>query len=208
MEPVPLFFWKSSAGVEPVREWLYTLPRDEQRAVGRDLAKMQFLWVRDVTAFPRVATGLWEVRAALSGRRMARFLIADHDGRLIALSVVFGRTRKPPDADLEFARRRLNQVTERGKKRNSRVGSTFESWLDEQGIREEATAAAVKCVIAKQLAFAMKRHRLSKPRVAELMQTSRSEVDGLLDPDNSSATLETLMRAAKVVGGQLRLELV
>jgi antitoxin HicB len=91
---------------------------------------------------------------------------------------------------------------------NPHVGSTFESWLDEKGIREEVNAAAIKSVIAEQIAAAMKERGLTKSRMAELMHTSRAQLDRLLDPNNGSATLETLMRAAKVVGRELRLELV
>jgi antitoxin HicB len=94
------------------------------------------------------------------------------------------------------------------KKKNPHIGSTFESWLEERGIREEVTAAAVKAVIARQIAEEMKKQRITKARMAGLMQTSRAQVDRLLDPDNDSATLETLMRAARVVGRELRLELV
>ncbi|MGP0060082.1 MAG: helix-turn-helix domain-containing protein [Beijerinckiaceae bacterium] len=94
------------------------------------------------------------------------------------------------------------------KKKNPHLGSTFESWLDEKGIREEATAAAIKSVLAEQIAAAMKEQGLTKSRMAELMHTSRAQLDRLLDPANNSATLETLMRAAKVVGRELRLELV
>ena len=94
------------------------------------------------------------------------------------------------------------------KKKNPYIGSTFESWLEERGIREEVTAAAVKAVIARQIAEEMKKQRITKARMAGLMQTSRAQVDRLLDPDNDSATLETLMRAARVVGRELRLELV
>lgn len=94
------------------------------------------------------------------------------------------------------------------KKKNPHLGSSFESWLDEKGIREEVTAAAVKAVIASQIAQEMKKQRITKARMAELMETSRAQVDRLLDPDNESATLESLMRAARVVGRQLRLELV
>jgi antitoxin HicB len=93
------------------------------------------------------------------------------------------------------------------KKKNPHIGSTFESWLDEAGIREEVTASAIKSVIARQLAEEMKKQRITKARMAELMQTSRAQIDRLLDPENNSATLETLMRAARIVGRELRLEL-
>jgi antitoxin HicB len=93
-------------------------------------------------------------------------------------------------------------------KKNKHIGSSFESWLDEIGIREEVTAAAIKSVIARQLAAEMKKRKLTKKRMAELMETSRAQLDRLLDPDNGSATIESLQRAAKIVGRELRLELV
>ena len=93
-------------------------------------------------------------------------------------------------------------------KTNPHIDATFESWLDEQGLREEVTAAAIKELIAEQLAAAMKEQGITKVEMAARMQTSRAQIDRLLDPKNSSATVETLMRAAKVVGRRLRLELV
>jgi predicted transcriptional regulator len=77
-----------------------------------------------------------------------------------------------------------------------------------EGLREEVTAAAIKAVIAHQLASEMKKRRITKKRMAELMKTSRAQVDGLLDPQNGSATIESLQRAARVVGRELRMELV
>jgi predicted transcriptional regulator len=94
------------------------------------------------------------------------------------------------------------------KKKNRHVGSTLESWLDEVGIREEVTVAAIKSVIARQLANEMRKKKLSKKRMAELMKTSRAQLDRLLDPDNGNATIESLQRAAKIVGRELRMELV
>jgi antitoxin HicB len=88
------------------------------------------------------------------------------------------------------------------------IGSSFESWLDEEGIREEVTAAAIKAVLAHQLAADMKSKGLTKTALAEQMRTSRAQIDRLLDPDNGGVTLETLQKAAKAVGRQLRLELV
>lgn len=70
------------------------------------------------------------------------------------------------------------------------------------------TAAAVKSVIADQIAAAMKERGLTKSRMAAMMHTSRAQLDRLLDPSSGSVTLETLMTAARVVGRELRLELV
>jgi uncharacterized membrane protein YccC len=94
------------------------------------------------------------------------------------------------------------------KKKNPHIGSTFESWLDEAGIREEVTAAAIKSVISRMLAAEMKKKKITKKQMAKLMQTSRAQLDRLLDPENESVTLVTLTRAAHAVGRELRLELV
>jgi antitoxin HicB len=94
------------------------------------------------------------------------------------------------------------------KRKNQHLGSTFESWLDDVDLREEVTAAAIKAVIARQLAKEMKKKKLTKKRMAELMNTSRAQLDRLLDPDNGGATVESLQRAARIVGRELKLELV
>jgi predicted XRE-type DNA-binding protein len=88
------------------------------------------------------------------------------------------------------------------------IGTPFDSWLREEGIYEEATAKAIKRVLARQLAAAMKQRNLTKTEVARRMNTSRAVVNRLLDPDNDSLTLTTLQKAAAVVGRQVRLELV
>ena len=94
------------------------------------------------------------------------------------------------------------------KQKNPHHGSTFESWLDAEGIREEVTTAAIKAVIALQIAEAMKTKGITKLAMAAQMHTSRAQLDRLLDPGNSSVTLETLQRAARIVGREVRLELV
>lgn len=92
------------------------------------------------------------------------------------------------------------------KKKN--IGSSFDSWLREEGIYEEVTASAIKRVLARQLAAAMKEKQLSKAEMARRMQTSRAALDRLLDPEYEAVTLATLRKAAQAVGRGLRLELV
>ena len=92
--------------------------------------------------------------------------------------------------------------------KNKHQGSSLDSFLEEEGTLGEFQAQAVKEVIAWQLGEAMKTRKLSKTRLAELMRTSRAQVDRVLDPSNHNVTLETLQRAAAVVGRQVRIELV
>ena len=88
-------------------------------------------------------------------------------------------------------------------KKKSRIGSSFDDFLKEEGIYEEVTARAIKRVIARQLDALMEEEGLIKTELAKRMKTSRAQLDRLLDPDNESVTLGTLTRAAQAVGRQL-----
>ncbi len=87
------------------------------------------------------------------------------------------------------------------------VGSNFDEFLEEEGILEEVSAVAVKRLIAFQLAEKMSEKNLTKSELARRMATSRSALDRLLDPDNSSVTLQTLQSAVQALGGRLNVEL-
>lgn len=91
--------------------------------------------------------------------------------------------------------------------KNKHLGSNFDNFLEEEGIRADTEAAAIKRVIAYQIGLEMKRANLSKSALAEKMNTSRSALNRLLDPTNVSVTLQTLERAALAVGKNLRIEL-
>jgi antitoxin HicB len=91
---------------------------------------------------------------------------------------------------------------------NRHLGSSLDDLLREDGVLEEFQAKAVKEVIAWQLGEAMKAQKLSKRKLAMMMHTSRSQVDRVLDPSDGNVTLETLQRAAAVVGRKVQVELV
>jgi antitoxin HicB len=96
----------------------------------------------------------------------------------------------------------MNGDIERG-----RLGQSFDDFLEEQGTRERTSEIAIKRVIAHQLAEAMAVGHITKAELARKLETSRSQVDRLLDPDNDGVTLGALNRAAQAVGRSLRLEL-
>ena len=91
---------------------------------------------------------------------------------------------------------------------NKHRGSTLDSFLETEGVLAEFQAKAIKEVIAWQLADAMKERGLTKTRLAVLMHTSRTQVDRVLDPNDGNVTIETLQRAAAIVGRRVQLELV
>ncbi len=79
-------------------------------------------------------------------------------------------------------------------------GSTFDSFLEQEGIREELEAVAIKRVLAWQLGQAMRKQQMTKQAMAKQLHTSRSQLDRLLDPQNVSVTLDTITRAARALG--------
>lgn len=92
--------------------------------------------------------------------------------------------------------------------KEEQIGSSFDSWLQEEGLYEETTAMAIKRVLARQVEAAMKERQLSKTEMARRMHTSRAALDRLLDPSYDAVTLGTLCKAAQAIGREIRLELV
>ncbi|MEI6652987.1 MAG: Fis family transcriptional regulator [Chlorobiaceae bacterium] len=88
------------------------------------------------------------------------------------------------------------------------IGSSFDEFLEEEALLDEATAVAVKRVIAWQIAQEMKAQNLTKSSMASKMQTSRAALNRLLDATDTSLTLTTLSSAASVLGKKFRIELV
>ena len=79
-------------------------------------------------------------------------------------------------------------------------GSSFDCFLEQEGIREDVEAVAIKRVLAWQLEQAMQKQRKTKQAMARQLHTSRSQLDRLLDPRNVSVTLDTITRAARALG--------
>lgn len=86
-------------------------------------------------------------------------------------------------------------------------GTSFEDFLEEQGIREEVESAAIKRVLAWQFEQEMARQQKTKKAMAAELKTSRSQLDRLLDPRNTAVSLDTLSRAAQVLGKRLVLRI-
>lgn len=89
---------------------------------------------------------------------------------------------------------------------NEFSGSSFDSFLEEEGLLEEITLRAQKRALALQVADIMKETGLTKSEVAARMGTSRSQLDRLLDPDMTTVTLESLARLAQAIGRHLKIE--
>jgi antitoxin HicB len=96
----------------------------------------------------------------------------------------------------------------KAKPRRPGHGSRLDEFLEDEGVLEGFQATAIKEVIAWQIQQAMVEQKLSKHKMAQLMNTSRAQLDRLLDVNAGNVTLETLQRAARVLGRAVRVELV
>ena len=85
--------------------------------------------------------------------------------------------------------------------------NSFEDFLKDENLLDEVDCVAVKRVLAYQLKEEMKAKKITKTKMAELMKTSRSVVDRLLSPTNTSLTLQTLQTATSVLGKRLSVEI-
>ncbi|MDP2791281.1 MAG: helix-turn-helix transcriptional regulator [Rectinemataceae bacterium] len=92
--------------------------------------------------------------------------------------------------------------------RNKHIGSSFEDFLEAEGIADEVTGNAVKKLLAYQLLEKLEKENMTKSELAARLSTSRSAVDRILDPNNESITLTTLQKVAEVLGKKLKIELV
>lgn len=91
--------------------------------------------------------------------------------------------------------------------KNKHLGSDFDDFLQDESLLAEAEATAIKRVLAFQIQKEMEDRQLTKSALAKLMNTSRSSLDRLLDPDNPSVTLVTMESAAIALGKKLKIQL-
>ena len=87
------------------------------------------------------------------------------------------------------------------------LGSNFEDFLESQGMLEDCRASAIKFKLARELEAAMARQKISKAQMARRLKTSRSGIDRLLDPQNTSITLNTMAKVASLLGKRIEFAL-
>ena len=108
---IPVRFYRTEAGTEPVLEWLRGLAKQDRRVIGSDLMRVQFGWPIGMPLVRSLKDGLWEVRSTLPSKRIARLILCFHQGTLVVLHGFIKKTRKTPAEDLALARRRMREVT-------------------------------------------------------------------------------------------------
>jgi hypothetical protein len=165
--------YRLHGGSEPVRDWLKSLPRDDRRIVGVDIATVEFGWPIGMPLCRPLGGGLWEVRSKLTQNRIGRVIFCVAEG-IWSCCMPSSRRRKKHQRRTSRShaddRRRLNN------EKNKHIGSSFDDFLKEEGIRDEARVQAVKRVIAWQIAQQMAELKLRKNQMAKRMKTSRTQV--------------------------------
>ncbi len=107
---IPVFFYRTVGGVEPVLDWLRSLPAEDRRVIGLDLSMVQFGWPIGMPLCRPLSGGLWEVRSNLPSRRIARLLFFVHEGRIGVVHGFVKKTQKTPPEDLALARKRVKEM--------------------------------------------------------------------------------------------------
>ncbi len=103
--PLPVVFFATGTGAEPVREWLRSLPAEERRLIGEDIKTLQFRWPLGMPLVRHLGDGLWEVRSHLP-TRIARTIFFVHGGEIVLLHGFIKKTQKTPNEDKARALRR------------------------------------------------------------------------------------------------------
>ena len=112
LKKIVAVFYRTSQGIEPVREFILDLPREDRRIVGADIATVEYRWPIGKPTCAPLGMGLWEVRSHLTTKRIARVIFAVQDGQMILLHGFVKKTQKIPPADLELARKRMKEVAQ------------------------------------------------------------------------------------------------
>jgi phage-related protein len=101
-------FFRSKVGNEPVREWLKGLAKEQRKAIGEDIAYVQFKWPIGKPRVDHLRGAIWEVRSSLDNR-IARTLFAVAGGQMVLLHGFIKKTQHTPDSDIELALKRFKE---------------------------------------------------------------------------------------------------
>lgn len=105
-------FYAAASGRRPVREWLLDLSKDERRAIGKGIQKVEFGWPIGMPYCRPLGDGLWEVRSDLPGGRIARVIFCIVRGEMVLLHGFEKKTQKTPHHDIDLALKRRKEIEE------------------------------------------------------------------------------------------------
>ena len=104
-------FYATSAGNEPVRDWLKDQSLADRKVLGEDIAAVEFTWPVGMPLARPMKQGLWELRSSLAGNRIARILFCVAEDRMVLLHGFIKKSQKTPDEELALARKRQKEIS-------------------------------------------------------------------------------------------------
>jgi antitoxin HicB len=213
---VPAIFYRTEAGGEPVREWLKGLSSEDRKRIGEDIKTVEFGWPIGMPVCRPLGDGIYrsedEPGTKPNCTSALLYRQKEPDGAFARIhqenaeDAARGPRVGEEQQEQASAGTEMKGIAMRARKNRKTInhsGSSFDSFLEQEGIREEVEAVAIKRVLAWQLEQAMHKQQKSKQAMAKQLHTSRSQLDRLLDPRNVSVTLDTITRAARALGKRL-----
>lgn len=110
LKKIPAVFYQLASGKEPVKEWLYTLSKDDRKNIGEDIATVEYGWPVGMPICRPLGDGLWEVRSTLGQNRIARVIFCVFDDHIVLLNGFIKKTQKTPAEELSLARKRKKEL--------------------------------------------------------------------------------------------------
>jgi len=107
---IPVYFYKTEIGNEPVREWLKKLNSEEKRLIGEDIKTVEYGWPIGMPTCKPIGHGIYEVRTELPSNKIARVLFCIYDDSMVLLHGFIKKTQKTPKGELELARQRKRKL--------------------------------------------------------------------------------------------------
>ena len=109
---IPVAFYVTRSGREPVREWLQDLEKDDRRGIGKHILVVQKTWPIGLPLCRSLGHGLWEVRSTLPSARIARVIFCFYDGVIVLLHGFIKKTQKTPRSEIALALARLEEISQ------------------------------------------------------------------------------------------------
>ena len=101
-------FYKSKIGTEPVRDWLKRMPKEARKAIGEDIAYVQYKWPIGKPRVDHLHGAVWEVRTSLTNR-IARTMFAVESDVMVLLHGFIKKTQATPQAEIDLAEKRYKE---------------------------------------------------------------------------------------------------
>ena len=110
LSEIPVAFYRTAGGTEPVRDWLRSLSAEDRHLIGTDLATVQVGWPIGMPLCRSLGPGMWELRSKLTGNRIARLVFFIAEGRIGVVHGFIKKTQKTPPSEIALAQRRMKEM--------------------------------------------------------------------------------------------------